>query len=149
MNNTKPLTRLAIATSGALALGLTLSGCGVIDTVAKSAADAWSVTYEVTTDGDAPAQLSEVSYLDAKDRMTEQHTEQVSHVATSATTDGTFAWTAMAIVVTGDSASVSATPPEDVSATCRILLDGAREIASETGAPGEAVHCESVTPEFD
>lgn len=149
MNSTKPLTRLAIATSGALALGLTLSGCGVIDNVKKSAADAWSVTYEVTTDGDAPAQLSEVSYLDAKDRMTKQHTEKVSHVATSSTEDGTFAWTADSLVVTGDPASVSATPPLGVSATCRILLDGTREIASQTGAPGEAVHCESVTPAFD
>ncbi|KAM9863858.1 hypothetical protein ACI1US_00242 [Leucobacter sp. BZR 635] len=149
MNNTKHLTRLALATSGALALGLTLSGCGVIDTVTKSAADAWSVTYEVTTDSDAPAQLSDVSYLDAKDRMTEQHTEQVSHAATAATADGSFAWTADTIVVTGDPASVSATPPKGVSATCRILLDGTRELASETGAPGEAVHCESVTPEFD
>ncbi|MEB4614445.1 hypothetical protein [Leucobacter sp. M11] len=147
--NTTTHFRLAAAVGGALSIGLLLSACGAIDTAMKSAADAWSVTYEVTTDSADPVALTEVSYLDMETRTSGQSTVRVPDATTAADGAGLPRWTAETIVITGDSASVSATPPEGVAASCRILLDGKREIAAETGQPGEPVRCDEVTPKFD
>ena len=45
----------------------------------------------------------------------------------------------------GERAQASATPKSDQVLTCRILLDGVKELASATGQPGETVSCDSVT----
>ncbi|GAA1787497.1 hypothetical protein [Leucobacter iarius] len=136
-------------TVGAAALLLPLTGCSVIDAIGKSSQDAWQVDYEVTTDGRAPATLTDVAYLDTSGRLEEAAMKRVGTVETAAGA-GTAAakWKADSIAVVGKPTRVTATPPAGVRATCRILLDGTQEIASATSEPGKPVTCEAKAPEF-
>ncbi|KKI22263.1 MULTISPECIES: hypothetical protein [unclassified Leucobacter] len=136
-------------TVGAAALLLPLTGCSVIDAIGKSSQDAWQLSYEVTTDGSASATLTDVSYLDADGRLEEAKTKSIGTIETTAGTGGAAAkWKADSIVVVGKQTRVSATPPAGVRATCRILLDDTKEIASATSDPGKPVTCEAKAPEF-
>ena len=131
-------------------LGLSLTGCGFIQDVRKSSEDAWAVTYEISTDSATETPLSAVEYVDRDGRLEEPKTITIDDVAALPGTVGNSAgWAVDTIAVAGDDVSFSATPAADVSATCRILLDGEREIASFQGEPGEAVNCVATTPQFE
>ncbi len=142
--------RLLLAAAGVVTLGIGLTGCGALDAVVKSAADAWQVTYEVTTDSEAAVPLSEVAYLDMESRTDGQHLVEASDAETRAEPahPGQSIWSQDSIVVVGDQAQITATPPAGVTASCRILLDGKKEVAAATAAPGEPVRCEAEAPEF-
>lgn len=136
-------------TVGAAALLLPLTGCSVIDAIGKSSQDAWQLNYEVTTDGSASATLTDVSYLDTSGRLEEAAMKRVGTVETSAGAAGVPSkWKADSIVVVGKQTRISATPPAGVRATCRILLDDSKEIATATSDPGKPVTCEAKAPEF-
>lgn len=143
------LARSAAALGAALILGASLTACSAIDAVTHSTTDAWSVTYEVSVDTAEPTELSAVRYLDQATRTEER--EQVKQDSVTATPrgGGDATWSVNSLVMVKDTTAIAATPPEDRSATCRILLDGEREISSETGGPGEPVSCEAVAPLFE
>ena len=136
-------------TAGAAVLLIPLTGCTVIDAIGKSSQDAWQLNYEVTTDGSASTKLTDVSYLDVDGRLDDAKTKSVGTVETTTGSGGAASkWTADSIVVVGKQTRVTATPPTGVRATCRILLDDAKEIATATSEPGEPVVCEATAPEF-
>lgn len=129
---------VALATSG-------ISGCSALKK------DAWALTYEVTVPGDGPVELTDIAYTDQDKRG-----EDPKIVALERTVTGPVegladvtVWQAEAMLEVGLEASISATAPAGSPATCRILLDGGREIASNTGAPGGTVTCEATTPQFE
>ena len=70
-------------------------------------------------------------------------------VTTAGTNGGSATWSVDSSVVVGDTAKITATAAEGQRATCRILLDGERELASETGEAGGAVTCSATAPPFD
>ncbi|PII85339.1 hypothetical protein BMH32_07450 [Leucobacter sp. OLJS4] len=149
MKTTASRIRPFALTVGAAALLLPLTGCSVIDAIGKSSQDAWQLNYEVTTDGSASATLTDVSYLDTSGRLEEAAMKRVGTVETSAGAGGAPSkWKADSIVVVGKQTRISATPPAGVRATCRILLDDSKEIATATSDPGKPVTCEAKAPEF-
>jgi len=142
-------TRIFIG-SAVLALGAGLSGCGAVGSWDKATADAWAVTYEVTVAGGSGDSLKDVSYLEAEKRG--EDSTAVTEDSVAATDDakkkGSKVWSVESMVTAQKDASIAATPAQGGTATCRILLDGVKEIASETGAPGKRVECEATTPAF-
>ncbi|MBC9943417.1 hypothetical protein ICL81_02580 [Leucobacter sp. cx-328] len=129
-----------------------MTGCGAIDKLQKSTADAWAVTYELSVDGgDDPenAMLSDVAYLDQPSRTEERTSVSAGTVTTAGTNGGSATWSVDSILVVGDTAKITATAAEGQRATCRILLDGERALASETGEAGVAVTCSATAPPFD
>lgn len=136
------------AAVGVLVLVPTIAGCGVIDSVQRSMADAWSVTYTITTDSSSPVTLTDVSYRTQEKRTVDPTTTEKDRVETTSAKDGTNRWSVETLAMTEAQVIVSATPPPGVAATCKILLDGAQEIASSTGKAGEPVTCEASTPKF-
>ncbi|MDR4534428.1 hypothetical protein [Glutamicibacter sp. PS] len=143
--------RRLLATGSILALGLSLTACGASDFLKKQTADAWSVTYEVTVEGKDINRLTEVSYLDAPSRGESSSNVPVGEAATtnSASNAAKASWTKDAMVTAEADARISATPGKGAKATCRILLDGERELAKKTGAPGKPVECSATTPAFE
>lgn len=130
-------TRLA-ATGLALvaaAAAVTLSGCS---SLSNSVRDAWSVTYEVTSTTEAGT--ATVQYVGAEKKGQDMTTIEAGTVSTP--------WTDDTIVYATQTASVTATPEDETTLSCRILLDSSREIAAVTGEPGRPVTCEVDTPEF-
>lgn len=148
-NRTASSLRLSAALGAAALLGVSLTGCSAIAKLQQSTADAWAVTYEVTVEGVDTATLTDVSYLDQEMRTEERTSVDAGTVTASSAGDGTASWKVDSIVVVGDNAKVSATAAEGERATCRILLDGEREIATATSEPGSAVTCEATAPPFD
>ncbi|MBP1324875.1 hypothetical protein JOF28_000107 [Leucobacter exalbidus] len=149
MNQNTHLRLAASVVTGGLAL-LALTGCAFIEDIQKTSADAWAVTYEVSTDTEAATPLQQVTYLDQETRAVEVAPVTLDEALAQPTAaEDTASWQTDTLALTGAKVSVSATPPATVTAHCRILLDGEREIAAETGGPGEEVTCEAVTPPFD
>lgn len=138
------------ASTAFLALGVGLAGCGAVDSYDKAISDAWSVTYEVSVDGASDDTLSEVSYLEAQKRGEES--AEVTEDTVTANADekkkSRKVWSVESMVTAEQDATIAATPGKDATATCKILLDGVKEIASETGVPGQRVDCEATTPAF-
>ncbi|MCW2288440.1 hypothetical protein EDF60_0630 [Leucobacter luti] len=150
MNNSHTtLIRSSSVLAAALLVGASLTGCSAIDAFKNSAADAWQVTYEVSVDSTEPTTLTAVSYLDQATRADTRAPVVNDSVTASPREGGIATWSVESIVIVGDTTSVTATPAEGLTATCRILLDGTREIASETSAAGAPVQCEAVAPPFD
>lgn len=147
--NNRTSTWLA-ASSAALVLGIGLTGCGAVDGWNKATADAWAVTYEVTVSGENTDALSDVSYLDSPERGEDSAEVTEESVATTndAGTKNESSWTAESVITAEKDAAIAATPAEGSTATCRILLDGVKEIAAQTGKPGERVECAVTTPAF-
>ena len=145
MNTSSKLSfplRIALASSvGALALA-SLTGC------VQFGSDDWAVTYEVTTDADSPQELTAVAYDLEADRGKPSEVVEKGTATTKAESSGTTALRIESIVAATERASITATPPAGVTATCRILLDDEREIATSTSGPGEPVSCEVDTPAF-
>jgi hypothetical protein len=97
---------------------------------------AWAITYEVSAQ---PAEtLVEVTYAESATRYRKQTPQIV-------TTEKPLPWSFEVVINAGERAQVSATPKADQVLTCRILLDGVKELASATGKPGATVSCDSVT----
>lgn len=148
MKRNSTMIRSLALTGGAVALTASLLGCSALEDIGRATADAWEVTYEVSVDGAEPVALTDISYLDTPTRVDGQGTVKLDQVETEAR-DGASAWSVDSMVMVDDLTRVSATPPADARATCRILLEGTREIASETGEAGQPVRCEARAPEFD
>ncbi|MFK0083043.1 hypothetical protein [Glutamicibacter sp. NPDC090743] len=138
------------ASSAGLVLGMGLTGCGAIESFDKSTADAWAVTYEITVSGEAADALSDVSYLDSPSRGEDsaEVTEQAVATTSGAGKNSESIWTAQSVITAEKDAAIAATPAAGSTATCRILLDGVKEIAAQTGKPGERVECAVTTPAF-
>lgn len=138
------------ASTAMLTLGVGLAGCGAVDSFDKATSDAWAVTYEVTVAGTSNDSLHDVTYLEAEKRGEDSAPVTEGSVAT--TTDAekkaNKTWSVESMVTAQKDASIAATPDKDSTATCRILLDGVKAIATETGAPGERVQCDATTPAF-
>lgn len=136
--------RLLAAAVLAGGLALTATGCSFIQ---QQTGDAWAVTYQVQVDGPAGSELTDVRVEGAEQRGDAPEVHRLGTQETSTQETGT--WEHEAIVLAEQRASVRATPPRGATATCRILLDGKREIATETAAAGQPVTCSVDTPAFD
>jgi hypothetical protein len=98
----------------------------------------WSITYEVTDQSGGT--LSEVSYATSPDRYEDK---VVQHQAAGPVG---VPWKQEVVITAGQKAGVTATPSGNLKLTCRILLDGTKELASTTAsAPGKPVTCEKLT----
>ncbi|ROR36576.1 hypothetical protein EDF63_0702 [Curtobacterium sp. JUb34] len=138
--------RLLAAAVLAGGLALTATGCSFI---LQQTGDAWAVTYQVQVDGPAGSELTDVRVEGAEKRGDAPEVHRLGAQETSTATTSGSAWEHEAIVLAEQRASVRATPPRGATATCRILLDGKREIATETAAAGQPVTCSVDTPAFD
>ena len=139
--------RTTAAAASALSIVLLASGCAFVQ---QHVGDAWSVTYEVSVDQPVGAELTGTRFDGADARGDEVTTQDVGPVRTATAQDGGSSWEAESIVLAQGQASVTATPAPGATATCRILLDGTREIATATSAsPGAPVECTVDTPRFD
>jgi len=135
-----------LAASAAIAL-LPLTACSIVN---QTFGDAWSVTYQVAVDRPQDVELTEVTVEGAEKRGASPEVTDLGSQTALASTGGEGAlWDREVIVLAGEEALVSATPPSGSIATCRVLVDGTREIATATSAaPGEPVTCKVVTPAF-
>lgn len=145
----RPTVRLLAAVVVAGSVAVLATGCSFVQ---QQTGDAWSVTYEVSVDQPSGAALTDVRVEGAEKRgdAPEVHrlgTQETSTQETSTQKTGT--WEHESIVLAEQRASVRATPARGATATCRILLDGKREIATQTAAAGEPVTCSVDTPAFD
>ncbi|MGQ3383282.1 hypothetical protein [Glutamicibacter sp. TV12E] len=133
----------------ALAFGAGMAGCSAVDSWDKATADAWAVTYEVSVSGGAADTLHDVAYLQAPARGEDSSEVFEDSVATASEGSGEkAAWRTETTVTAQQDAAIAATPGEDATATCRILLDGTRELAEDSAGPGERVECSAATPAF-
>ncbi|WP_434444990.1 hypothetical protein [Lentzea sp. E54] len=97
---------------------------------------AWAITYEVTSQ---PAETAvDVTYAESPNTNRKETPRSV-------TISRPLPWTFEVVINAGEKAQVSATPKGDQVLTCRILLDGIKELATATGQPGQKVDCEAVT----
>ncbi|WP_086668600.1 hypothetical protein [Lentzea kentuckyensis] len=97
---------------------------------------AWAITYEVKAQ---PADTAvDVTYAENADRYRKETPKSV-------TTSKPLPWQHEVVINAGEKAQVSATPKGDQVLTCRILLDGVKELATATAKPGQEVTCEAVT----
>jgi hypothetical protein len=144
-----PPARRAARTLTALALGaltLAVSGCAGI---ADDLADIYAITYEVTTTGPAAGGIVDVSYAEAEHRGRPSIVTDVGAAAMGPGDEAAMStWSVEAVVTAEDWAFVQATPVDGEALTCRILVDGVREIASSTAAAGQPVTCQVPTPPF-
>lgn len=141
-----PTVRLLAAVVVASSVAVLASGCSFIQ---QQTGDAWSVAYEVSVDQPSGAALTDVRVEGADKRGDAPEVHRLGAQETSTATTSGSAWEHDAIVLAEQRASVRATPPRGATATCRILLDGTREIATETAAAGQPVTCSVDTPAFD
>ncbi|ALD13418.1 hypothetical protein [Clavibacter capsici] len=133
----------------ALALGavtLALAGCS---SVMDDVADIYAITYEVTTTGPAADGLTDVSYAEASHRGRPSIVKEVGQASFAPGDDSASSiWSIESVVTAEDWAFVQATPMDGEALTCRILVDGVKEIASSTAAPGQPVTCQVPTAPF-
>ncbi|WP_146244038.1 hypothetical protein [Curtobacterium sp. MCBD17_013] len=138
--------RLVTATAIAASVALLGTGCSYVD---QQIGDAWAVTYEIHVDRPTGAELTEVKAEGARERGDAPEVQRLGSVTTGTTDGDGSRWTHDVVVLTEQRASVTATPGKGVTATCRILLDGKRVIATETSTtPGARVACSATTPKF-
>ncbi|MFD9355040.1 hypothetical protein [Streptomyces sp. NPDC060031] len=99
----------------------------------------WHLTYEAKAADGQTSQAREIFYGRNLDRYKSGvSTEQVGAVP--------LPWTQEAVINVGEKARIEVRPQTGGVASCRILLDGIREVASGTSpAPGEPAVCEVVT----
>ncbi|HEX7307756.1 hypothetical protein [Lentzea sp.] len=124
------LVVLAVVGGGTVALVNHLGGWTTL--VGK----AWAITYEVSAQ---PADTAvDVTYAQSPDRNRKETPRSVSASAP-------LPWSTDVVINAGEKASVTATPKGGQALSCRVLLDGVKELAAATAAPGQAVTCEAVT----
>ncbi|KZC94080.1 MULTISPECIES: hypothetical protein [Clavibacter] len=125
---------------------LALTACSDIT---DDLADIYAITYEVTTTGAADGGLADVSYAEAARRGHPSIVKEVGTVSFSPGDDSASSiWSAETVVTAEDWAFVQATPRDGEALTCRILVDGVKEIASSTAAAGQPVTCQVPTAPF-
>ena len=142
-------SRIAVGIS-VLAIAAGMTGCSAVDEYKRATSDAWAVTYELSVTGGESKELKDISFLDSEERGGEsvEVTGGLGMAQPDEDKKDTYVFTVDAMITAEKDAGISATPAKDVTATCRVLLDGVKEIASETGKPGEAVNCSVTTPAF-
>ncbi|MEV4317080.1 hypothetical protein [Actinocrispum sp. NPDC049592] len=109
-----------------------------VSACSNPAGRSWAITYEVTDQGGGT--LSEISYATSPDRY--------EHAVAQHKVDGPVGvpWKEEVVITAGQQAEVTATPTGSLRLTCRILLDGRKELASSTApAAGKPVTCAKVT----
>lgn len=134
----------AVVVAGSVAALAT--GCSFVQ---RQTGDAWSVTYEVQVDAPTGSTLSDVRAEGAERRGDAPEVHRLGTQDTDAADGDGSRWQHDTVVLAEQHASVRATPPAGATATCRILLDAERVIATETAAAGEPVTCSADTPAFD
>ncbi|MFJ7288518.1 hypothetical protein ACIQUC_09390 [Curtobacterium sp. NPDC098951] len=143
----RPVVRLLAAAAVAGSVAVLATGCSVVQ---RQTGDAWAVTYEVSVDRPSGAELSDVRVEGAERRGDVPEVHRLGSEETGAGDGDGSRWSHDTIVLAEQRASVRATPGAGATATCRILLDGKREIARETSVrPGGVVRCRVATPAFD
>lgn len=143
--HTRHPVRLLAAAAVAATVALLGTGCSVLQ---QQTGDAWAVTYEVTVDQPAGATLSDVRVEGAERRGDTPEVHRLGSRDTTAADGDGSRWGHESVVLAEQRAAVRATPGPGATATCRILLDGKREIATETAAAGQSVTCSVDTPAF-
>ncbi|MEV6236179.1 hypothetical protein [Lentzea sp. NPDC051838] len=98
---------------------------------------AWAITYEVTTEP-AAATPVQIEYTENPDRY-----KKASPVVVTKSAPAPF--TSEVVINAGEKAEITATPNAGQALKCRILLDGVKELATATAAPGQKVSCTTVT----
>ncbi|MBM7411497.1 hypothetical protein JOE38_001320 [Clavibacter michiganensis] len=128
------------------AASLALAGCsGITDDLA----DIYAITYEVTTTGPADSGLTDVSYAEASHRGRPSIVKEVGQASLAPDDDSASSiWSVESVVTAEDWAFVQATPVDGEALTCRILVDGVKEIAASTAAAGQPVTCQVPTAPF-
>lgn len=120
-----------LTVSAVTACGLMLFGAIQL----RNAQASWSLTYEATSTG-GPPRAAEVRYRhsDGGDRREEK-------------TGGTrLPWRETVVVDAGEEAWLEVRPAGNGTASCRILLDGERQVASgKSAGPGKPAACRVVT----
>ncbi|WP_030021162.1 hypothetical protein [Streptomyces monomycini] len=120
-----------LTVSAVTACGLMLFGAVQL----RNAQAAWSLTYEATSTGGQP-RAAEVRYRhsDSGDEREEK-------------TGGTrLPWRKTVVVDAGEEAWLEVRPAGNGTASCRILLDGERQVASgKSPGPGEPAVCRVTT----
>lgn len=115
--------------------------CGALAGVAacsNPSGKSWAITYEVT--GQDNGTLSAVGYANSPSRYNDEVKQQ--------TVQGPVGvpWKQDVVVTAGQKAAITATPSGGLTLTCRILLDGEKELARATApAPGQPVSCAKTT----
>lgn len=143
----RSLSRCVLAGVIAIAAAASAAGCSTID---RHVGDAWSVTYEISVDRPVGTKLADIAVEGAKRRGDKPMVQQVGTRETDTANATGSQWTRDVVVLAKQHASVSATPADGATATCRILLDGKREVAKQTSpAAGAPVECSVDTPKFD
>ncbi|MBN6040494.1 hypothetical protein [Amycolatopsis sp. 195334CR] len=117
-----------------LAAGVLLGASACSNPSGKS----WAITYEVTDANGGT--LSDVSFAQSPDRYNDEVKQD------TVTGPVGVPWKQEVVVAAGQKAEVTAKPTGDLTLTCRILLDGVKELAKVTApAAGGPVTCEKTT----
>lgn len=147
MSSSRSLRTLLTAAAAAITL-VSLTGCSVVN---QHLGDAWAVKYQVVVDQPHDVELTDLHVGGSQKRGGSPKVTDMGTQTAIASVDGaTAAWESELIVVAGDEALVSATPPSGSIATCHVIVDETREIATAiSAAPGEPVTCRVTTPRFD
>lgn len=147
--NARIQNSVRIVAAGLLAGAVALAGTGC-SVIQQQTGDAWAVTYEVHVDRPVGARLSDVRVEGAERRGDAPEVHRIGAGETEAKDGEGSRWEHETVVLAEQRASVRATPEQGATATCRVLLDGEREIAAQTSsAPGKPVTCSVDTPAFD
>lgn len=112
--------------------------CAGLTACSNPTGKSWAITYEVT--GQRDGTLSHVGYADSPNRYNDEIKQQA--------VDGPVGvpWKEDVVVTAGQQAQLTATPSGDLTLTCRILLDGVKELAKATApGPGQPVKCAKTT----
>lgn len=126
--------KVSIALGATAVIGVLVGASACSNPSGKS----WAITYEVSDQGGGT--LSEVSWADSPDRYEDKvvQREMAGPVGVP--------WKQDVVVTAGQKAIVTAKPTGRLRLTCRILLDGTKELAKVTApAAGDPVTCEKVT----
>ncbi|QWF77769.1 hypothetical protein [Amycolatopsis sp. CA-230715] len=99
----------------------------------------WAITYELS--GKAPGEtVTELTYAESNDRYQDEVSD---HRLTGPLG---LPWKLEVIVSAGRDAAVTATPAGQAVLSCRVLLDGKKELAKATSpGPGQPVKCSKTT----
>lgn len=112
--------------------------CAGLAACSNPTGKSWAITYEVT--GKTNGTLAQVGYADSPNRYNDEVKQQSVQGPVG------VPWKQDVVVTAGQKAQLTATPTGDVTLTCRILLDGVKELAKATApGPGQPVRCEKVT----
>ncbi|MFK8847733.1 hypothetical protein [Streptomyces sp. Ac-502] len=122
-----------LTVSAVTACGLMLFGAVQL----RNAQVSWALTYEATSTG-GPPRAAEVRYRHSEGG--DQHEEE---------TGGTrLPWRETVVVDAGEEARLEVRPAGNGTASCRILLDGQRQVASgKSPGRGEPAVCRVTTSE--